>query len=212
MIKIHNLERSRSRRIVWLLEELDAPYELIQYARDEATKLAPESLKAVHPLGKSPVIEDGDVVLAESGAIVEYLVERFPKAALKPAVDSPIWPEYLQWVHYAEGSAMPPLVFGLVIRLTQTDAPFLSDIVAHMVNTQLAYVNEVMADRQYICGDQFTAADVMMGFIMESGDGRVIPKGDEPSVLEGYPHLQSYLDRITARPAYQRSLAAIGEE
>lgn len=212
MIKVHNLEHSRSRRIVWLLEELELPYEIIQYQRDPNTMLAPESLKAIHPLGKSPIIQDGDITLAESGAIVDYIASRYGDGKLIPTRDCADYASYLQWLHYAEGSAMPPLLFGLITQITETKAELLSAVITQFTDNHLSYMNDILDSQTYINGQDFSAADIMLGFVIESASGSVLPGFERPSLLGQYSNLQRYLAQLQARPAYQRALQAIGED
>ncbi len=211
MIKIHNLDRSRSRRIVWLFEELELPYEIIQHQRDPTTMLAPTSLKAIHPLGKSPIIEDGDITLIESGAIIDYVTGRYGNGKLVPAKDSSDYASYLQWLHYAEGSLMPPLVFSLITQMMQVDSEILAGTIDHFCNTHLNFINETLAAKKYFVGADFTAADVSMGYAIESANGANLPGLEMASRIVRYPHLQRYLTELQSRPAYQRSLQAIGE-
>jgi len=212
MIKVHNLEHSRSMRIVWLLEELELPYEIIQYQRDPVTKLAPESLKKIHPLGKAPIVQAGEVTLIESGAIVDYIVSCYGDGRLAPSKHNTDYATYLQWLHYAEGSAMPPLVFGLITQITETKAEMLSAVIKHFIDTHLSYMNDALALQTYFVGEQFTAADIMMGFVIESADGSDTPGFKRSSLLGEYANLQGYLKQIRSRPAYLRAMKAIGEE
>jgi glutathione S-transferase len=212
MITVHHLENSRSQRVLWLLEELGLPYEVKRYARDAKTSLAPPELLAVHPLGKSPVITDGVITLAETGAIVEYLVER-AGGALRPAAGTPEQRRWTYWMHFAEGSAMPPLMMALVFeRIKTSPMPFfakpiaraiadkvLDGFVAPNLERQLAYMQDELAARPWFAGDTFSAADVMMSFPVEAAAVR--------GKFEGrYPGLAAFLARIHARPAYQRAL------
>jgi glutathione S-transferase len=210
MIKVHDLVHSRSSRIVWLLEELELPYEQIVYQR-EPSMMAPPAMKEIHPLGKAPIIQDGDVTLAESGAIVEYILERHGKGRLRPAAMAPNYPQYLQWVHYAEGSLMPPMVFDLLIRATGTQAELLSQVVKGFAQQHLQHLNDVLADRPYLAGKEFTAADIMMEFSIDAASGVLLPGMERESWLTGFSNLQQYLDRVHARPAYQRTLKKINK-
>lgn len=201
MIIVHHLENSRSQRVLWLLEELELPYEVRRYERDPKTLLAPSSLKAVHPLGKSPVIEDDGRTIAETGAIVEYLVEktgRFGPPANRDAVL-----RYRHFLHYAEGSMMPPL-FGLLVvgRLGVLGKPARGPIQA-MLDEHLDWLESELADRPWFAGEEFTAADIMMSFPIEAARSRAGLDG-------GRPHLMDWLERIHARPAYGEALAKGG--
>lgn len=198
MIIVHHLENSRSQRILWLLEELELPHEIVRYERNPKTMLAPPALKRVHPLGKSPVIEDDGRVIAESGAIVEYLVEK-AEGRLGPPANRDAVLLYRQFVHYAEGSLMPPL-FGLLVvnRLgllgRPAKAPILKMLAAHF-----NWLDSELAGRDWFAGDEFTAADVMMSFPLEVARGRA---GLGPE----HPHLADWIERIHARPAYSEAL------
>lgn len=216
MITVHHLNNSRSQRVLWLLEELALPYEIVKYERDPKTLLAPASLRKIHPLGKSPVITDGDATLAESGAILEYLVDTYGKGALAPAAGTPAFRHYRYFMHYAEGSLMPFLVMKLVFNKIKTDAPFLVRPVARAIAGQvgdrfldpnlashLAFLAEHLAKHAWFAGDAFTAADVQMSFPVE---GAVARAGGAIS-----PKLTEWLARIQARPAYRRAIEKGGE-
>ncbi len=214
-IVVHHLENSRSQRVLWLLEELGLPYEVKRYERDRQTMLAPPELRAVHPLGKSPVITDGDTTVAESGAIVEYLVAK--AAALRPAAGTPAALQFTYWLHFAEGTAMPPLVMKLVFdKIQQAKLPFfvkpiskgiaqkvLSSFVLPNISAQLKFMNETLARQPWFAGDTFSAADVQMSFPLEAAAAR-------GGLDTRYPHLQAWLATVHARPAYQAALKAGG--
>jgi len=217
MITVHHLNNSRSHRILWLLEELGLPYEIVRYQRDPATMLAPEALKRVHPLGKSPVITDGDLVIAESGAIIEYLVTRYGAGRLIPPEGTPERLRYSFWLHYAEGSAMPPLLLKLVFRTMATRAPwFIRPIAAAIaaatekafIDPQLAlhggYWNAELAKTPWFAGSAFTAADIQMSFPVELFLARA-------GVTDNIDRLKAFAAKIQARPAYVRALARGGE-
>lgn len=198
MIRVHHLENSRSQRILWLLEEFGLPYEVIRYERDPKTMLAPSALRAVHPLGKAPVIEDAGTVIAETGAIVEYLVEKADGRLGPPARRSDVL-LYRQFLHYAEGSMMPPLLALLVIgRLGLLGKPAKKPLLA-MFRQHLDWLEGELATRPWFAGDAFTAADVMMSFPLEAARQRA---GLGPS----HPNLLDWLERIHARPAYAEAL------
>ncbi len=198
MITVHHLNNSRSQRILWMLEELGLDYEIVHYQRDKETNLAPESLKEVHPLGKSPVLTDGDVKIAESAAIIEYLVDTYGKGAWKPAAGTPEALRYLEWMHYSEGSAMLPLLLGLYVgRLGEAGSPLLPRIMSEMTNN-FAYMNSALADQDWFAGDKITACDVQMSFPMEAGQST--------GLVKEYPNLVGYLERIQSRPAYKKAL------
>jgi glutathione S-transferase len=213
MITVHHLNNSRSQRVLWLLEELGLDYTIVRYQRDPDTLLAPPSLRAIHPLGKSPVVVDGEDVLAESGAVLEYLVERYDTAhAFAPSPGTSERLRYRYWMHYAEGSAMPPMLLSLVFsRLKQAPMPFfirpvargiadkaLSGFVAPQVKLHLDYMENELGRQSWFAGEAFSAADIQMSFPVEAAAAR--------AGLEKYPRLQSFLQRIHARPAYQRAL------
>jgi glutathione S-transferase len=198
MIVVHHLNDSRSQRILWLLEELELPYEIRRYQRDATTRLAPPELRAVHPLGKSPVITDGDRTLAESGAIVEYVIRRHGHGRLRPDPASPAYDEYVHWLHYAEGSAMLPLMLLLyTARLGDAGAPLRPRIDEEIAN-HLGYVDAALAGREYLVGDALTGADIQMSFVGEVAGafGR----------LASYPNLAAHVARLHARPAWRRAL------
>ncbi len=198
MIIVHHLNESRSQRILWLLEELGAAYEIRQYERDKTTRLAPPELAAVHPLGKSPLITDGDITVHESGAIIDYLVRRYGEERLQPNRLSKEYEQYVQWLHYAEGSAMLPLMLKMyVARLGNAGAPLQPRIDGEIAN-HLGYVNAALAGRAYLLGDVFTAADVQMSFVGEVA-GSFGLRG-------GYPNLDAWVQRLHDRPAFQQAM------
>ncbi len=198
MIRVHHLENSRSQRIVWLLEELGLEYEVVNYARDPQTKLAPPELKQVHPLGKSPVVEFESYKIAESGAAVELLVDEYGHGRLAPERSSAAWPAYIEWLHYAEGSGMLPFMLGMYAsRLGEAAAPIMPRIQTEIRN-QLDYIAGALGDRQFLIGDELTGADVQVFFILEVAN--------LPGALAAYPTLAAYRERLESRPAYRRAL------
>jgi glutathione S-transferase len=213
MIVVHHLNNSRSQRVLWLLEELGVAYEVKRYERDTKTMLAPPELLAVHPLGKSPVIVDGSVTVAESGAVVEYLIDRYGAGRLIPAAGTPQRLRYTYWLHYAEGSAMPPLLLKLVFdRVAKAPVPWpISAIARRIAGTvqstfigpqlkrHLDYMEAELAAHAWFAGEAFTAADVQMSFPVEAAASRA-------GLNSSRPHLMAYLERIHARDAYQRAL------
>ena len=202
MITVHHLENSRSQRILWLLEELEMPYVVKRYLRDPKTMLAPPELRRVHPLGKSPVIDDDGMVVSESGAIVEYLVEK-AGGKLGPPSDKCNCLRYRQFLHYAEGSLMPPLLAVLVVkRLGVLGWPARKPILK-MVARHLDYCDTELSGRPYFAGGELTAADIMMSFPLEAAKARAGLSHDRH-------HVWDWLQRIHARPAYQRALKAGG--
>lgn len=218
MIVVHHLNNSRSQRVLWLLEELGCRYEVKRYERDSATMLAPAALKAVHPLGKAPVLVDGDVTVAESGAIVEYLVERHGNGSLVPPAGSPDRLRYRYFLHYAEGSAMPPLLMKLVFdRIESSPMPFFakpiargiagkvkSSFVEPNIRVHLDFLEGELASRPWFAGQEFTAADVQMSFPLEVAVAR-------GGLDASRPRLTDFLARIHSRPAYRRALERGGE-
>jgi glutathione S-transferase len=212
LIIVHHLENSRSHRILWLLEEMDVPYEVRFYARDSVTMFAPPALRAVHPLGKSPVIVDGDVTLAESGAIIEYLVEKNPAAAMAPARGTAEWVRYLCWLHFAEGSAMPPLLLKLVLdRIAAVPLWPIRPIVAAVVRRandrvttprlaeNLDLMEAELNRSTWFAGDALSAADIQMSYPIEASVRRA-------GLDQRRPKLMAYLERIRERPAYLRAV------
>ena len=199
MIVVHHLNNSRSQRIVWLLEELGTPYRIEKYARDAKTNLAPPELRAIHPLGKAPVIEDGELVLAESGAIVEYLVERYGGGRLVPKRGTKEHIRYLHWLHFAEGTIMLHLVARLYLSRVGEAAQALLARVEGMIGAELDLVEAELGRSAHIAGPEFSAADVQMAFPLEfAGFARL--------VSECHPRLREYLARLQARPAYRRAV------
>jgi glutathione S-transferase len=218
MIVVHHLNNSRSQRILWLLEELGLAYEVRRYQRDAKTMLAPPELRAVHPLGKSPVISDGEMTLAESGAIVEYLASRYGSGTLVPEEKTPERLRYLYWMHFAEGTAMPPLLLKLIFdRVESGPMPFFvrpiargiaQKVKAAMVlpnlQRQLDFMEAELGTRAWFAGPAFSAADIQMSFPLEAAAVR-------GGLDEKRPNLWAFLQRIHARPAYQRALEKGGK-
>jgi glutathione S-transferase len=213
MITVHHLNNSRSQRVLWLLEELGLPYEIKHYQRNAKTMLAPPELLQVHPLGKSPVITDGDVTVAESGAIIEYLVERYGNGRLVPPVGSPEKLRWRYWMHFAEGSAMPPLLMKLVFTtIERTKMPFFIKPIAKGISQkvqgtmvdpnlkrQLDFMEAELGKSEWFAGADFSAADIQMSFPLEASAQRA-------GLDASRPKLMAFLKRIHARPAYQRAL------
>jgi len=198
MIVVHHLNDSRSDRILWLLEELGVPYEIKPYQRDAQTRLAPPELKKVHPLGKSPVITDGNRTIIESGAIIDYVIRRHGKGRLQPAPETPEYDEYVQWMHYAEGSAMLPLMLNLyTTRLGDAAAPLKPRIDGEIAN-HLAYIDSALKGRQFLLGDTLTGADIQMSFVGEVA-GAFGKRAQ-------YPNLDAWTKRLHERPAFKKAL------
>ncbi len=203
MITVHHLNNSRSQRILWLLEELGLPYQIKRYQRDPKTNLAPPELKAINPLGKSPVIEDGDLVLIESAAIIDYLIRRHGQGRLQPDPATATYDKYVQWLHFAEGSAMLPLMLNLYVgRLGEAGAPLHPRIESELAN-YLGYLNDVLADTPYLLGDELSGADIQMSFIGEIAKAQ--------GKLQAYPNLTAWVQRFQARPAYRKAVEQGGE-
>lgn len=217
MITVHHLNNSRSQRILWLLEELELPYEVIHYQRDPKTMLAPASLRAIHPLGKSPVVTVDGLTLAESGAIIETLIERYGNGRLAPKTGSDEALRYRYWLHYAEGSAMPPLLLKLVFdKVESAPVPFFVKPITKMISnkakssyimpeiaTHLNFMEAELAKSLWFAGEEFTGADIQMSFPIEAAQARA-------GLDATRPNLMAYLQRIHARPAYQRALVKGG--
>ena len=214
MIRVHHLNNSRSQRILWLLEELGLSYEVVRYQRDAKTMLAPPELRAVHPLGKSPVITDDDITVAESGAIIEYLVERYGQGRLQPALGTPERLRYTYWLHFAEGSAMPPLLLKLVFSFLPK-SPALPALLRPLVRKvsegaqksfidpqilqQLNYFEAELGRHEWFAGDTFSAADIQMSFPLEAAAAR-------GGLDKKWPKVSAFLQKIHDRPAYRRAL------
>jgi glutathione S-transferase len=212
MITIHHLNNSRSQRILWLLEELELEYDVKYYQRDPETMLAPASLRQVHPLGKSPVITDDALTLAESGAIIEYLVERYGEGRLAPPIDVPERLRYRYWLHYAEGSLMPPLLIKLIFDQMEKRSPFLfrpivraisqpvrSSFIEPQIAIHLNYLESELEYYPWFAGNEFTAADIQMSFPLEAAAERAGLEASRPKLMD-------WIDRLHARPAYQRAV------
>jgi glutathione S-transferase len=198
MLVVHHLNDSRSQRVLWLLEELGLPYEIRHYQRDATTRLAPPELKAVHPLGKSPVLGDGSTTVIESGAVVDYVIRHHGKGRLQPAAGTADFEAYQQWLHYAEGSAMLPFLLKLYVsRLGDAGAPLAPRIESEIAN-HLGYVEQSLQGRQWLVGETLSGADIMMSFV-----GEVAGAGADPSA---YPNLDAWVRRFQQRPAYRKAL------
>lgn len=212
MLTVHHLENSRSQRVLWLLEELGLDYEIKHYKRDPETSLAPPELKSVHPLGKSPVVTDGELVVAETGAIIEYLVENYGEGRLIPPPNTPERLRYTYWMHAGEGTVMPLLVMSLIFNRVDTVAPWIIRPIAKAVTgtvrtsylnpnleANLAHMEAELGTSEWFAGDEFTAADVQMSFPLEAAAAR-------GGLDREYPKLNGFLERIHRRPAYKKAL------
>ena len=196
MIVVHHLNDSRSQRVLWLLEELGTPYEIKFYQRDITTRLAPPELKAIHPLGKSPVITDNGQTVHESGAIVDYLIRHYGNGRLQPSTGWPEYEIYQQWLHYAEGSAMLPLMLKLYVgRLGDAGAPLTPRIDSEIAN-HMGYIEQSLRGRQWLVGHDLSGADIQMSFVGEAARG----------LRAAYPNIDAWVKRFQALPAYRRAL------
>ncbi len=188
MITLHHLNRSRSKRIIWLLEEIGQPYKIEAYQRDAESSLAPDSLKKIHPLGKSPVIDEDGVVIAESGAIVEYLVDKFAADRLAPARGTSEYAEYLQWIHFAESSAMLPLLLRMFLQRDGAKTNFVGDYADAETAKVLGYLNSSLEGKRYLVGDKLSGADIMMSF--------VVGALEQSETIAFFPALEAYLKQL----------------
>jgi glutathione S-transferase len=198
MLKVHHLNNSRSQRILWLLEELGAPYEIVHYKRLSPVPLAPPELKKIHPLGKSPVITDGDVTIAESGAIVEYILDKYGNGKLRPQPGSKDHIKYIEWMHYAEGSAMLPLMMHLYVGFLGDAGTPLRPIIDSGIANQMSYMENAIKGHEFFVGHGLSGADVQLVFVLEAADAS--------GLLKPYPALEKYLHAMQARPAYKRAI------
>lgn len=215
MITLHHLEQSRSQRIVWLLESLAVPYQLVRHQRDPKTKLAPRELKQIHSLGKAPVIEDGDIVIAESGAIIEYLLDTYGDGSLIPETKTEK-SLYRYWMHYAEGSLMPPLVMSLIFsKIPESPMPFFirplaqklmdgvkQQFLTPQLHDHFAMIDNHLAHHQWLCGDQITAADIQMSFPLLAARPQLH--------TEHHANIFRYLEQVEQQPGYQNALCVVG--
>ena len=203
MITVHHLNNSRSQRILWLLEELGVDYEIERYQRDAETNLAPPELLEVHPLGKSPVVTDDDMTIHESAAIVDYLINKYGNGALQPSTGSADYVRYVEWMHYAEGSAMLPLLLNLYTsRLGDAAAPLAPRIVSE-INNHFSFMNNALEGREYFVGSNLTGADIMLSFPLEAAA--------TTGALGEMANLSAFVERMWARPAYRAALEKGGE-
>lgn len=212
MIVVHHLNNSRSQRILWLLEELNLPYKIKFYERDKKTMLAPKALQEIHPLGKSPILTDAGITVAESGAIIEYLIEKYDKGKLRPPLGTSESRQYVYWLHYAEGSAMSPLLLSLIFsKIESTPLPFFARPVLKMISNQVKkvfirpqlklhfdFIEQSLKKSLWFAGAHFSAADIQMSFPLEASLGR--------SLQNSYPHIQEFVKKIRSRPAYIKAL------
>ncbi|HHB1594027.1 TPA: glutathione S-transferase family protein [Vibrio campbellii] len=197
MIKLHHLNQSRSKRIIWLLEELGVDYEIVPYLRDSVTFLAPPELKSIHPLGKSPVLEDGDEIVTESGAITEYLIEKYADGRFVPERGSKAYTQYIQWLHFAESSAMVPLLLKMFVAKDGAQTNFLADYADAETMKVMGYVDQSLEGKTYFVEERLTGADFMMSFVVD-----VLNKF---GVIERFPNIQRYSAQLTTHPAFTKA-------
>jgi len=202
MITVHHLNQSRSKRVLWLLEELAMPYEIVHHQRNPQTNLAPASLAAIHPLAKSPVIVDGERTLCESGAVMEYLLDQDPEQRLRPAKTSADYYVYLEWLHFAEGSLAMPVIINMIMQREERPGDkALDGYIAKEIAVDFAYIEATLAGRDYFAGAEFSAADIMMTMILEIAN--------RDGLIKDKPHTLAYLSKVQSRPAYQKA-ASLG--
>lgn len=202
MIIVHHLNDSRSQRILWLLEELQVPYEIKRYQRNAETRFAPPELKEVHPLGKSPVISDNGRVIIESGAIIDYIIRHYGGGRLQPDPASEAYDDYVQWLHFAEGSAMLPLLLKLYVgRLGPAGEPLSPRIESEIAN-HFTYIDTMLSGRDYLLGSELSGADIQLSFVGEVAAAR--------TNRAAYPNVDAWVRRFQARPAYQAAIECGG--
>jgi len=199
MIEVHHLNNSRSQRVLWMLEELGTPYTIVHYQRDAKTRLAPPELKAVHPLGKSPVIRDGEQTIAESGVILEHLVERYGNGKFAPEKNTKAFDNYRYWMHYAEGSLMTPLLIKLYVSRLGDAAQAINQRMDDTVQIHLAFMEQELGTKTFLTGDELTAADIQLSFPVEL----IATQG---KLDNQHLKVRSWLRRLHERPAYRRAL------
>jgi len=202
MLTVHHLNNSRSQRVLWLLEELEVTYEIKNYQRDAETNLAPAELEAIHPLGKAPVITDGGNTIIESGAIIDYIVRHYGDGELSPIPGTRAHEDYLQWMHYAEGSATLPLMLKLYTSRLPDGGAALQPRINSELDNHLGFMNAALEEHEWFVDNEFSAADIQLSFVPQVA--RMLYS------LEGFPNLQAFLDRIHDRDAYQRAIAKGG--
>jgi glutathione S-transferase len=202
MIIVHHLNDSRSQRILWLFEELEIPYEVQRYQRNPQTRLAPPELKAVHPLGKSPVISDNGRVIIESGAIIDYVIRHYGAGRLQPDPATPAYDDYVQWLHFAEGSAMLPMLLKLYVSLLGAAGAPLGPRIESEIANHLSYIDSALAGRDYLLGNELTGADIQLSFVGEVAAAR--------TDRTAYPNVDAWVRRFQNRPAYQAAITRGG--
>jgi glutathione S-transferase len=198
MITIHHLNKSRSKRVIWLLEELGVPYNIVEHQRDPITNLSPKSLQLIHPLAKAPIIVDGEITLCESGAVMEYILNQAPSNTLRPNTESSEYYHYLEWLHFAEGSLSLPIISTLIMSMETRDGTKpLDGYIAKELHLDLSYIENTLSTRRYFAGDCFSAADIMMAVILEIAESL--------ELLKDKPKTKDYLVTVKARQAYQKA-------
>ncbi len=197
MIKVHHLKESRSTRVLWLLEELGIDYQRVDYDRDPQTRLAPPAMRAIHPLGKSPIVEDEGHVLIESAAILEYLLDKYGENQLRPKRGSPEYYVYQQWMHFAEGSAMLPVLLKLFLGHMEDQSAPVFGYAQKEFELDFAYINSTLEKSPWFAGERFTVADIMMVTVLLFAKNL--------GMLEDYPYIQKYLQIVSARDAFQKA-------
>jgi len=197
MIILHHLNKSRSKRIIWLLEELNVEYQIKPYQRDSVTFLAPPELKSIHPLGKSPVLEDNNLIVSESGAITEYLIDKYGNGKLAPKRTTEAYVEYSQWLHFAEGSAMLPLLLKMFVKKDGCKTNFIADYADAETLKILTYFNQCLEGKTYLVGEQLTGADIMMSMIVET----LVANGS----IEHFPNLRRYAKQLSTHKAFHKA-------
>jgi glutathione S-transferase len=198
LIILHHLDNSRSLRILWLLEELELPYDLVEHKRDAVTRLAPASLEAVHALGKAPVLVDGNRTIVESGAIIDYIIRRYGDGRLAPPPDSAAYDAYQIWLHYVEGSAMLPMMLNLYVSILGGESPALRARIDSELARHLGFIEASLAGRTFLVGESLSGADIQLGFLAELLSAS--PLG------ANYPSIATWLARLQGRPAYRRAV------
>jgi glutathione S-transferase len=196
MLTVHHLKKSRSKRVIWLLEELSMPYDLVIHERDATTNLAPESLRLIHPLSKSPIIVDGDITICESGAIMEYILNQSTTNNLRPEFNTKAYYQYLEWLHFAEGSLALPVISTLLMRMEKRDGNLpLDRYIAKEIALDFSYIDQTLAKQSYFAGDNFSAADIMMTIMLEIANSM--------NLIDERTNIKNYLANIQQRKAYQ---------
>lgn len=208
MLRIHHLVLSRSDRIVWLAEELGVPYELVKHHRDGTTFRAPPSLWAVSPMGKAPAIEDDGHTICESGAVIEYMLDKYGNGRLRPKPGTDEFFAYREWLHAAESTLMVPILTDLLCTLTQSNAPALKAFYDGEYETLFKYLDSTLAKKPYVAGQELTGADINVAYSLQLADGSAIPVMKAGAPVQRFPNILAYLERVSARPAFLRAKAA----